>query len=282
VRTISVAKKDFRDALQSRALWGLVVAFVVVLLITTYAYVEFPELFSSNATATFGGLLFYTSGIVAPFIPLAAIVVCFKSIAGERELGSIKILLSLPLTRRDAFSGKVIGRGAVLGVGLGIGLLVGLAFGAIMLGSVAVVPLVLFLLVTLVFAALYASVMVSLSALTGSTARATTLAIGYFVVFEAVWDVVPLAIVYVIEGFTIPSQLPEWVFLVQQLSPSTAYTNAIIALLPEIAADLGEGLDGAAESMAFYVTPEVGFVFLLFWLVIPPAIAYNRFDKSDL
>jgi ABC-2 type transport system permease protein len=279
MRAIAVAKKDFRDALQSRALWGLVAVFVLVLLVTTYAYVEFPDLFGSASSATFGGLLFFSSGIAALFVPLTALVVSYKSIAGERELGSIKILLSLPLTRGDAFIGKFIGRTAVLGAGLGVGLIVGLGFGAVMIGSVALVPLLVFLLATLVFAALYTSIMVSLSALTGSTARATTLAVGYFVVFELVWDVVPLAVVYVIEGFSIPSELPDWVFLVGQLSPSTAYATAIVALLPDIAADIGEGIGGGE---AFYVTPEVGLVFLLVWLVVPLVIAYGRFDQADL
>jgi len=288
MRALSVAKKDFRDAIQSRALWTLVVVFALLLAVTTYAYVEVPEMFGPTPEATFGGLLFFTTGVTGLFIPLAALVVCYKSLAGERELGSIKILLSLPLTRSDAFFGKVLGRAGVLGVGTLVGLVLSLGFGAALLGSIDAVPLVVFVLVTLAFAGVYSAVMVGLSAATGSTSRATTLAVGFFVLFELGWDAVPIAVVYVVEGFSLPAEFPDWVFLVTQLSPSTAYFTSIIALLPDTAAELGTTVGGngvsvePAEAEPFYVTPEVGLVVLALWLAVALAVGYSRFGRSDL
>lgn len=179
MRALTVAKKDFKNAVQSRALWVLVVVFTLILVTTTYAYIQLPALFGPTPEATFGGLIFYTVGITSLFVPLTALVVCYKSLAGERELGSIKILLSLPLTRSDAFFGKFVGRAAVLGAGLLLALVVGLGFGAVLLGTVDLLALIAFLLLTVVFAALYAAIMVTLSAVTGSTTRATTLAVGF-------------------------------------------------------------------------------------------------------
>lgn len=175
---LAIAKKDFRDAVQSRALWALVAGFVLLSLVSTYAYVQVPELFGEPTGATFAGLVFFTVGLTGLFVPLAAIVVCYKSLAGERELGSIKLLLSLPTNRLNVFTGKVVGRAAVLVFGLGIGLLVGLGFGSVLLGTVALGAMLVFVLVTLGFAAIYAEVMVGLSATTGSTSRATTFALG--------------------------------------------------------------------------------------------------------
>lgn len=181
---LAVAKKDFRDAVQSRALWALVVIFVVLSIVSTYAYAEAPELLGSTTGATFGGLIFFMIGLVGLFVPLAAIVVCYKSLAGERELGSIKLLLSLPTTRGQVFAGKVVGRAVVLAFGLVVGLVIGLGFGAVLLGDVDVVALLVFVLVTLSFAAVYAAIVVSISATTGSMSRATTLVLGFFLVFE--------------------------------------------------------------------------------------------------
>lgn len=287
MRALAVAKKDFRDAIQSRALWALVVVFGLVLLVTTYAYVEVPDLFGPTPNATFGGLIFFTVGITSLFVPLSALVVCYKSLAGERELGSIKILLSLPLTRSDAFFGKVLGRTGVLGASLGVGLLVGLVAGAAMLGSVTLVPLVVFVLVSLLFVAVYVAIMVGLSAVTGSTSRATTYAVGFFLLFELVWDVVPVGVVYVISGFSLPSEFPDWVYLVSQLSPSSAYFTSIVALLPDTAADLGVTAGGGVdvqptEAEPFYVTPEVGLVVLALWLAVALAAGYRRFESADL
>jgi ABC-2 type transport system permease protein len=287
---LTVAKKDFRDAVQSRALWALVTVFVVLSLVSTYAYVEVPEMFGSPTGPTFGGLLFFTIGLVGLFVPLAAIVVCYKSLAGERELGSIKLLLSLPTTRSQVFVGKVLGRTAVLAFGLGIGLIVGLGVGAALLGEIEAVPLAVFVLLTLSFAAVYAAIVVSISATTGSTSRATTLALGFFVVFELLWDVVPMGVLYVVEGFSFPTTIPEWVFTVTQFSPSSAYFSSVVALLPDLAeavgadpSQAGAGVEvSTAETEPIYASPEIGLVVLALWLVVPLVVGARRFESADL
>ena len=287
---ITVAKKDFRDAVQSRALWALVGVFVVLSVVSTFAYVEVPDMFGEPGGATFAGLIFFTVGLTGLFVPLAAIVVCYKSLAGERELGSIKLLLSLPTTRRDVFVGKVLGRAGVLVFGIGVGLLVGLGFGSVLLGTLEIGSVLVFVLITLLFAAIYAGIMVGLSATTGSTTRATTLALGFFVIFELLWDVVPMAVVFVVEGFSLPTEMPDWVFSVVQLSPSSAYFSTVVALLPDLADSIGAdpvqngaGMEnGATESSSFFLSPEIGIAVFGFWLVVPLAIGYYKFYRSDL
>lgn len=287
MRVLTVAKKDFRDASQSRALWALVAIFVILTLISAYTFVEAPELFGGPGDPTFDGLIFFIAAMTALFVPLAAIIVCYKSLAGERELGSIKVLMSLPTTRSDVFFGKVIGRGAVITSALGVGILIGLAFGSALLGTVDVVAALVFVLVTIFFALVYAGIMVSLSASTGSTVRATTYALGFFVVFELLWDIIPLGILYVIEGFQLPAQLPNWFMTVAMVSPATAYFSAINALLPDITnGSLDEpdvGVDAGIDyGEPFYASAEMGIVILLFWLVVPLAFGYYRFNRADL
>lgn len=287
---IIIAKKDFRDAVQSRALWALVAVFVFLSMISTYAYVQVPEMFGEPAGATLAGLVFFTVGITGLFVPLAAIVVCYKSLAGERELGSIKLLLSLPTNRLNVFVGKVVGRAAVLTFGLGVGLVIGLGFGSVLLGEFDLLPLLIFILVTLAFAAIYAGIVVGLSATTGSTTRATTLALGFFVIFELFWDAVPMGILYVVEGFSLPSAVPDWVFLTGQVSPSSAYFSAVVALLPGLSEEIsttpaqsGTGVEVTpAEVNSGSITPEIGIVILALWFIVPCVVGYYRFNIADL
>ena len=282
---VAVAKKDFRDAVQSRALWSLVVVFVMLSVLSTYAYVSVPQMFGEPGGATFTGLIFFSVGLTGLFVPLAALVVCYKSLAGERELGSIKLLLSLPTTRRAVFSGKVLGRAAVLAFALGVGLLVGLGFGSILLGSINAALLIGFLLVSLGFAGVYAAIMVSLSAMTGSTTRATTFTLGFFVVFELFWDVIPLALLYVVNGFSLPMTMPEWLAPMALISPSSAYLSSISALFPELAGQVGAAPNVGAESASIeslYLAPELGIVILGAWFGIAVACGYIRFNTSDL
>ncbi|RQG93457.1 ABC transporter permease [Natrarchaeobius chitinivorans] len=287
---VAVAKKDFRDAVQSRALWALVAVFVVLSIGSTYAYVEAPELLGSPGGATFAGLIFFTIGLTGLFVPLAAIVVGYRSIAGERELGSIKLLLSMPTTRGSVFVGKVVGRTCVLAFGLVVGLLVGLGVGAAMLGELRIVPVAVFVAVTLLFSAVYTAIVVGISATTGSTSRATTLALGFFVVFELFWDAVPMVILYVVEGFATPTAIPDWVFPITQLSPSSAYFSSVVALLPDLAetaeatqAGASTGADAASgEPAPLYATPEIGLLVLALWLVAALVVGYYRFRSADL
>ncbi|SER40680.1 ABC transporter permease subunit [Natrinema salaciae] len=284
---IAIAKKDFRDAVQSRALWALVAVFVSLSVLSSYAYVEVPELFGEPGGATFGGLILFMVGLIGLFVPIAAIVVCYKSLAGERELGSIKLLLSLPTTRSNVFAGKLVGRGAVLAFGLAVGLVIGLGFGSVLLGEFEPLSALLVILATMAFAAVYSGIIVGLSATTGSTSRATTLSLGFFVIFELFWDVVPMGVLYVVEGFRLPTETPDWIFLVTQLSPSTAYFSSIVALLPDLANASGSSAQtgvraAGVEADPFYVTPTVGIIVLVLWLVVPFVVGYHRFNSADL
>ncbi|WP_436926056.1 ABC transporter permease subunit [Halosimplex amylolyticum] len=280
--TLAIAKKDFRDAVQSRALWALLGVFVALSLLLTYSYVEFPQLVSPGAEPSIGGLVFFTAGIVSLFVSLTAIVICYKAIAGEREIGSIKLMLALPHRRRDVLFGKFLGRMGVLSLALAIGLLIGFGFAFAMLGTVDAATVALFLVATLLFTAVYVALVVGISATTGSTSRATTLAIGFFVVFEFLWDVVPIGVVYVANGFSLPQQMPDWTFLVMQVPPSTAYVSVLTALLPDVAASLPTQTFAGASIDAFYAVPEIGFAVLAFWLVLPLVVGYYRFDTADL
>lgn len=287
MKALTVAKKDFRDASQSRALWALVATFAVLMLIVVYAITEAPEVIGGTGEVVFADLLFFTAAFVALFVPLAAIIVCYKSLAGERELGSIKLLMSLPATRGDVFFGKVLGRAAVISTAVGVAMVIGLIVGSALLGTVDVAALLVFLLLTVFFAVVYTGIIVSLSASTGSTVRATTYALGFFVVFELLWDVIPIALVYVLEGFQLPAAVPDWAVLVVMISPATAYFAAMSAVVPGLGVDEPEGGEvgvefGVAFGDALYAQPEMGLLILVAWLVLPLAVGYYRFNNADL
>lgn len=68
--------------------------------------------------------------------------------------------------------------------------------------------------------------------------------------------------------------MPDWVFLVSQLPPTSAYFSTLVAVLPESASAAGANT-GAEGSDAVYATPEIG-------LVVPLAIGYYRFTTADI
>jgi len=275
----AVAKKDFQDAVRSKALWGLSVVFLLFALATTYAYVEFPDMIATGGQSGFG-LAVYLSSIAGLFVSLAAILVAYKALAGERESGSIKLLLGLPHTRTDVVVGKVLGRTAVLGTPILVAFLVAGVYAGLSLETFGAVDYLLFVLMTLVLAVAYVCIVTGISATTGSTSRSSTLAIGFFLLFELIWGAITTGIVWATNGFELPTTaagFPDWVFIVNQLPPSSAYGTALYAVVPD-----AMGSSAAAQVDALYGTPWLGVFILAFWIVVPLAIGLQQFNGADL
>lgn len=278
---VAVAKKDFRDALRARLFWALSALFLLLIAGLTYAYVG-TDVFAGDASTL--GLVFFIASSMGLFVSLTAIVISYKSIAGERESGSMKILLSLPHTRRDVVLGKVLGRAGVLAVPVVVAMAGGAVVGGIVLGDIEILGTVSFTIIGLLFVLAYIGIAVGISAMTGSTSKAAALGIGFFMLFELFWDIVILAAAYVTSGFELPGigEYPEWTFILSQLQPSTAFGTALVAVIPDSpTGTFGTG-PGGEQIDAFYATPWLGVVVLLFWLVVPPLLGYLRFQQADL
>lgn len=286
---LAVAEKDFRDAIQSRALWALLVGFVLLSSLLSYSYVELfatssamqPGQTGQTSGATVEGLMFFIASAAGLFIPITAIVVSYKAIAGERELGSMKLLLALPHTRSDVLFGKLLGRSGVVSAALAVGLLFAFGIGFALLGTFEALPVLLFVLVTVLFTVIYVGIAVSLSATTGSSSRATTMALGYFLLFELGWNPATAVVVFVANRLGLAGPDPAWSSLLMQIPPSAAYTSALVAVLPGTEGVMNQVMANSGSG-AFYEASEFGFVVLALWLVVPLAIGYYRFENADL
>jgi len=115
-----VAKKEFQDTVRSKGLWVLWLVFTVLFVTPALLVITgFIEL--SRQGQELGTELLITDlpganylNFVTVFLPLIAMFVGYAALTKERESGSLKVLLSLPFSRRDVIVGKVIGRCAVV------------------------------------------------------------------------------------------------------------------------------------------------------------------------
>ncbi|WP_276300196.1 ABC transporter permease subunit [Halorussus lipolyticus] len=276
---VVVARKDFEDAVRSRMLWAITAVF---LLFTAGAvYIRKAVLGGTPGLPDATQFLTAPSGLI---IPLTALVVAYLAIAGERESGSIKILLGLPHTRWDVVFGKLVGRTLVVTAGI----LVAFAGAAVTLlvlfGELAIVDFLLLTLVTVLFGLTFVGIAIGASAFTATRSRAMALAIGAFFLFQVVWDFVPLGVYYFAEG-SLPgpttTQLPAWYYLVQVLNPKNAYSQGADIVFS------GAGPVVPVESLVgssapFYVQNWFGLVILVVWLVVPVALGYWRFQRADI
>ncbi|SIR92109.1 ABC transporter permease [Natronorubrum thiooxidans] len=299
----AVAKKDFQDAVRSWMFWGLSIFFFVLLVAVTGTISYFGEEIAQQGVTT-EALVLFVSQITRLVIPLIALILGWKAIAGERETGSIKILLSLPHSRKDVLLGKLIGRSAVLSVSLIVGFALAAIVVAALLGSFDPVDYVSLLVMAIIYGLAYTSIAVSLSSVTRSTTIAGAAMFGVFILFYIVWNAIQTVFQILMNRGTIEGvsytqevtgpdgttqqipmdRLPDWALFIDTIDPGNAFQNAITVLSSTGSSELGTSYPEVwfSSDVPFYLQNWFSFIILLLWIVVPIAIALYRFDRVDL
>lgn len=283
----AVAKKDFQDAVRSWLFWGLSLFFFTLLVGLTgiISYFAGDAILAEDATTDV--LVSQVFGVGSFVIPIIALVLGWKSIVGERESGSIRILLSLPHSRKDVLLGKLVGRAGVLSLSLVVAFVLAALPVAVLLGSFDVTDYAGLLFVSVLYGIAYTSVAIAVSSLFRSTTVAAAAAFGVFALFYIVWGAVASAVGLLMMFDYLPQSetIAELTMLFQNLNPNAAYGN-VLSLVTSVA-ELDDQSLAMLESMfdgsiPFYLQDWFALIVLLAWIVVPIALAIYRFDRTDL
>jgi ABC-2 type transport system permease protein len=273
---VAIARKDFDDAVRSKVLWLLGFFFIAVfagLAALPLVFDQLAVIFQDLGTEAYLRVL---QSPVSLLFPIIGLLLGYKSIAGELQSGTGKILHTLPHTRLDVIVGKWLGRTFILWITLAVGLLITFV---IMIGFYDSADVALFLqfsLLSMLLGAAWVSIGVGLSALTRSTGVAAALIIGAFVFFYFVYDLVRGAVLFILEdGIAMGADTPTWHTVSGVLTPGSAYSIA----LPSNLAQQGPAQGSMTE---FYTSPEAGLLILCAWIIVPLTIGYLRFQRMDL
>ncbi|WP_135303686.1 ABC transporter permease subunit [Haloarcula amylovorans] len=318
----TVSKKEFKDAIRSKGLWLLGLIFTVAFISPVALALYFDVGVSQGAQELGMQLLLsqiYTR-MVTFLLPIVAIFVGFAAISKERTSGSLKLLLSLPHSRKDVIIGKVLGRCAVLGVPLAISLgltAVFLAFSRLTFkpGLFAV-----FSFFTLVFALVFVAITVSIS---GAFSKSLWSGAANFIVyfyFTFLWNAGANGVGKILTNELGVTGAIRWhaVLLLKLLNPNQAYQTLISSILGEgenaaraaryqmfsqgeqasrtICSSVLNGSPQAQEGVfGTFVTCQAGsnpipfvysdpfvVVFMLVWVGIAATISYYTFNLADL
>jgi ABC-2 type transport system permease protein len=290
--TLAVARKDFRTVRRSRTLWTVAIflGFVAALL----AYVSSG--YNQTPTEVVRQLFVSLARVLAILLPIVALVASYLAIAGERESGGIKFLLSLPNTRRDVFLGKLASR---LGVIAGAVLVIYLAAVSVAVARHGVFPAGVILgtlLVTVGYGWTFVSIAVSLSAAAAVRSRAIANALASYVVLVMLYVFpfvqVPTMVRWVHTTFLGADRSPNLYNAVEYTSPYVAYRKATNLVVPgdmrqvifrsSVPEDVAPGSANANEVLPLYLTDEFSLVVIAFWFVVPLLGGYWLFERSDL
>lgn len=285
-RWLAVARKDFDDAIRSWALIGM----TAFLCIITFLVVGLPQIIAMLQGVDNGPepetMVWGMSAAMGIVVPITAIIAAYLSIAGERRSGSLKLLLSLPPTRRDVVAGKLVGRSATVVAAILVAYLLGvLLIGALYDGFPLAGLLVSALLVCLL-GVTYTALSVGFSAMTSSRALALVPLIGIYLLSAFIWEILVSATTFLYTGILgkeLPGKDLYWDFI------SNIFPSSLFSLLyGEYAISILEEGSSAVRSQqsfvgdAFYVEPWFSFLLLVIWIAVPMALGYWRFEATDL
>lgn len=275
----TVAKKDIKDSVRSRGLWGIIAIFLALILVLSFLLSPGGDgeetLIASAGLSFFLGILF--------FVPLAGLFISIKSIVREKESGSINLLLSLPHTRLDMVLGKFVGRSVVLTLAILA------AFGPASIyllfvgGGGGAYELFALLISIMFFGLIFVGVGVGLSALVNSETQAFVVGVAIFFLLY-LW--VPILGQLGIDAPDIVSRF--WLvfmffdfFLVLLSLNTSGVDNASIVRYDDIIID--DGFESITiPSQDIWLQHWFVFVILAIWIVVPLGIGYFRFKQQDL
>lgn len=266
---LTIAGKEFRDRLRNR--WVLVVALVFTALALTIAYfgnAQQGTLGFRSMAVTIASLV----SLVIYLIPLIALMLGFDAIVGERERGTLDLVLSLPLSRGELLIGKYCGLAAALSAATvaGFG-----AVGAVLLPvstPADALRFAGFVLSSVALGCAFLSIALMLSTFARDRARASGLAIGAWFFFVLVFDLLLLGGLVATSGRS-NGDLFAWALLA---NPADVFRILNVLAVEEI-----RSLHGLASIFpAAYTRPAVLIAAMLAWIVLPLAVAHRRFRTS--
>lgn len=293
---LAVARKDFRDAVRSSRIWILSAIFVVFFAVPAYFFADQigtaaqqeGQSLSSNA---FTGIL---AEINTFFVPIIAIVVAYAAIAGERDSGTLKLLLSLPHSRDNVVLGKILGRGGVIVLPVLLGFVAAALVFLVTPVTFQVGTYVLFALLTALLGLIFVAISVGISAAASTSRRAMIGTVGAFVIFTLFWNRFADGLLSLLMDHTgLESEsLVKIHLFVKVLNPTQAYKTLATALTTENALQARVQLVGQfqrlgyAEALGgevpFYLSDPAVFALFAGWLVVVPVAGYLVFREADL
>ncbi|WP_226039975.1 ABC transporter permease subunit [Natrinema sp. DC36] len=285
----TVARKEFDDAGRSKLLWSLIGLLVGLVAI---GYVAIWYTMDDVSAAE---VLSFLGTPLQVILPVAALIAGYMAVVGERRSGSIKLLLGLPPNRTDIVFGKLLGRTGVVGLAVALAFLVSLILGGLLFGSIPFVDWLGFAAVSLLFGTTFVGLAVGVSAAVSTRGKAMAVVVGLYMVFIALWELLTAGPYYLIYDEGPPVAAETWYLFLQQLNPIFAYANlssvVVDGLVYPFQFQYGlQSMEAYGMTPAerypgdapFYLQEWFGVVVLLFWLVVPVAIGYYRFQRTDL
>lgn len=264
-----IATKEFRDRIRSR--WVLAAAVIFTLFALVIAYFGSAQAGAvgfRSMDLTIASLV----SLVIYLVPLISLVLGYDALVGERERGSLDLLMTMPITRLELLLGKYLG----LGMALAISTIAGFGLAGVILsygiGLPALLHYAVFMITTLLMGLSFLSLAMLLSAYCSSRVSASGAAIALWFFFVLVYDLALIGILVAMGSGIVGRVFPILLFL----NPTDIFRIVNVYNMDEV-----RNLYGLATVLPqTFASNWILCLALILWIIMPLAFAYKRFRDT--
>jgi Cu-processing system permease protein len=269
----TIARKELRTTVTSRWFWMW--SFALVGLAALLVMVALPGS-RLGAQVGFGRTAASLVTLVQIIVPLMGLTLGAMSIAGQKESGALRFLMSHPVSRTEAFLGTYLGLAGALGIAAAGGFGVAGVLTAMRGVSAGAGTFVWIAVLSWLLALGMLGVGMLISTLTTSSGSALGVAIFVWLVMVFVGDLGLM-------GTSVATGMPVGVlFLGALLNPVEVFRLTALTTFSGSLDILGPAGTYAVDTLGDLLLPAL-FTVLLLWVSVPAAIAWARFrGRSDL
>ena len=275
MRLIAIlAMKELRDGLRNR--WIAAAIIVLGTLALALSLLGSAPTGSVKASAMDITVISLAS-LSVYLIPLIALMLSFDALVGEFERGTMMLLLTYPVTRWQVIMGKFLGHVLILFIAIFAGyggamLIMTLATGASMEGWQAYVSM---MFSSLILGAIFIALGYLVSVIVKERATAAGAAIGLWLVFVVLYDLLLFGALLIDEGQLISQQLFSMLMLA---SPTDTYRILNLSMFDGVSQ--AAGIAGVASEAG--MSSSILISVMLLWIVAPLAATLFIFQKREL
>lgn len=273
--TLILIRKEIRDGLRNR--WVLAITALLAMLALSLGFLGSAPTGTVKVdplTVTVVSL----SSLSIFLIPLIAMLLSYDAIVGEIDRGTMALLLSYPIARRQVMAGKFLGHLAILALatvaGYGIaGLALQLVHGGLDLE--AWTPFALLIAASILLGASFLSLGYLISALVQERATAAGVAIGVWLFLVVIYDMVLLGVLVADQGRIITAPLLNGILL---FNPTDVYRLLNLTGHENIA--MFAGMAGLSDQAS--LSTGVLLLAQILWIAVPFGLAALVFNRRSL
>jgi len=275
-----MVKKEFSDNVRNKWIIAISAIFIILTLVVSYfgaAQTQSRTGFQALSETVTGML-----SIETLLVPILGLMLGYAAIVGEKEQGSIQLLLSMPITRVEAVLGKFLGLATVMMTSILFGLGIAGIIVMVSAGAEGWESYVIFILGSMLFALAFLTISLLLSTVTRRRSGAMGIAVFLWFFFAMIFDLILLG-VYVATGGSFglrpggqSAALPDWYYAISLANPASAFSMFSLRIF------------GISESFGFitqypsFITAATAGLSMMLWIVVPLGLSLWRFQKQDL